>query len=133
MSEQCSFQRRILPVSWVLGVTVLLVFGAFSTPALAHRMIVFAYAEGDSIQVESKFVPDTPVRRGKVLVLDVKTGKELLTGQTDDQGKFSFRIPAEAAAAKMDLKILVEAAMGHRGEWLLKAGSYLSWTIMCCQ
>jgi len=125
MPEQES-PRRILSVSWVLGITALLVFGAFSTPALAHRMIVFAYTEGDTIQVESKFVPDTPVRRGKVMILDAKTGKELLTGQTDDQGKFSFKIPAEARAEKMDLKIAVEAAMGHRGEWLLKASSYLT-------
>jgi len=49
-----------------------------------------------------------------------------LTGQTDDQGKFSFKIPAEAASQKLDLKIVVEAAMGHRGEWLLKATSYLA-------
>jgi nickel transport protein len=119
-------QRRILLVLWVLGVMLILVFGAFSTPALAHRVLVFAYAEGDTIQVESKFVSDTPVRQGKVMVLDAKTGKELLTGQTDDQGEFSFRIPAEAAAEKMDLKIVVDAAMGHRGEWLLKAGSYLT-------
>jgi nickel transport protein len=74
---------------------------------------------------ESKFVPDTPVRQGKVMVLDHKTGQELLTGQTDDKGKFSFKIPAEAIAQKMDLKIVVDAAMGHRGEWLLKADSYL--------
>jgi nickel transport protein len=100
--------------------------GRFATPALAHRVLVFAYAEGDTIHTESKFVPDTPVRQGKVMVLDAKTGKELLTGQTDDQGKFSFKIPVAAAAEKMDLKIVVEAAMGHRGEWLLKAGSYLT-------
>ena len=99
---------------------------AFTTPALAHRVLVFAYAEGDTIHTESKFIPSTPVRQGKILVLDQKTGKELLTGQTDDQGKFSFKIPADAVAQKLDLKIVVEAAMGHRGEWLLKADSYLS-------
>ena len=110
----------------VRGVTFLLVLCALATPALAHRVLVFAYAEGDTIHTESKFVPDTPVRQGKVMVLDAKSGQELLTGQTDDKGKFSFKIPAEATAEKMDLKIVVEAAMGHRGEWLLKAGSYLS-------
>ena len=88
-------------------------------------MLVFAYAEGDAIQVEGKFVPNTPVRQGQVQVLDQKTGQVLVTGQTDAQGKFSFKIPAPAAAQKMDLKIVVEAALGHRGEWLLKAASYL--------
>ena len=105
---------------------MILVLGVFTTPALAHRVLVFAYAEGDTIHTESKFVPDTPVRQGKIQVMDQKTGKDLLTGQTDDQGKFSFKIPAAAAAQKLDLKIVVEAAMGHRGAWLLKAGSYLT-------
>lgn len=107
------------------GVLLLLVLVVFSTPALAHRVLVFAYAEGDTIHTESKFIPDTPVRQGKILVLDAKSGKELLTGLTDDKGKFSFQVPAEAAAEKMNLKIVTEAAMGHRGEWLLKADSYL--------
>ena len=126
MPEKWLPGRRHLPALWVRGVFLILALCAVATPALAHRVLVFAYAEGDTIHVEGKFVPDTPIRQGKVLVLDQKTGKELLTGQTNDQGRFSFKIPAEAAAEKMDLKIVVEAAMGHRGEWLLKAGSYLS-------
>jgi nickel transport protein len=105
---------------------LLVAIGAFTTPALAHRVLVFAYAEGGAIRTESKFIPNTPMRQGKILVLDQKTGKELLTGQTDDQGKFSFKIPAEAAAQRLDLIIVAEAAMGHRGEWLLKADSYLT-------
>jgi nickel transport protein len=125
MPEPWPPHRRLLPVPWVLGLMMLFLFGAGSTPAQAHRMLVFAYAEGDTVKVESKFVPDTPVRQGKVMVLDHKTGQELLTGQTDDNGKFSFKIPAAAIAQKMDLKIVVDAALGHRGEWLLKADSYL--------
>ncbi len=124
MPEQC-LRERILTALKVQGLLVLLVLGAFSTPARAHRVLVFAFAEGDTIHTESKFIPDTPVRQGKVMVLDAKTGKELLTGKTDDQGKFSFKIPAQAAAEKMDLRVITEAAMGHRGEWLLKAANYL--------
>jgi nickel transport protein len=99
---------------------------AVASPALAHRVIIFAYPEGDTIHTESKFIPDTPVRQGKIEVMDKQTHKVLLTGNTDDQGKFSFKVPAEARAQKLDLLIVVEAAMGHRGEWLLKAESYLS-------
>ncbi len=117
--------QRLLTTLRVQGLLLLLILGAFATPALAHRVLVFAFAEGDTIHTESKFVPNDPVRQGKILVIDAKTGQELLTGTTDDQGRFSFKIPAEAAAQKMDLKIVVEAAMGHRGEWLLKAGNYL--------
>jgi nickel transport protein len=118
-----------LPALWVLGIFLTLALTTFATPALAHRVLVFAFAEGDTVQTESKFVPDTPVRQGKILVMDKKTDKVLLTGQTDDQGKFAFKIPAEAATQKMDLLIVVEAAMGHRGEWLLKADSYLTGAI----
>jgi nickel transport protein len=119
------WKQRLLAL-WCQGVVVLLALGVLTTPALAHRVLIYAFAEGDTIHTESKFIPDTPVRQGKILVLDQKTDKELLTGQTDDQGKFSFKIPAEAAAQKLDLNIVVEAAMGHRGEWLLKADRYLT-------
>ncbi len=126
MPKKWLWWRQHLPALWVQGVLVILALGVFTTPALAHRVLVYAYAEGDTIYTESKFIPDTPVRQGKILVIDQKTGKEVLTGQTDDQGKFSFKIPAEAATQKMDLNIVVEAAMGQRGEWLLKANSYLA-------
>jgi nickel transport protein len=121
------FLRRkpSLPVLFCQAILLILVIAGFTPPALAHRVLIYAYAEGDTIHTESKFVPDTPVRQGKILVIDKKTDKVLLTGQTDDQGKFSFKIPAAAVAQKMDLNIVVEAAMGHRGEWLLKAASYL--------
>jgi nickel transport protein len=111
---------------WIQGVWLILALGVIPTPALAHRVLVYAYAEGNVIHTESKFVPDTPVRQGKILVQDKKTGKVLLTGRTDNQGKFSFKIPSAAAAQKMDLLIVAEASMGHRGQWLLKADSYLS-------
>lgn len=110
----------------IQGVVLILALGVFPTHALAHRVLIYAYAEGDTIYTESKFVPDTPVRQGKILVMDKKTDKVLLTGQTDDRGKFAFKIPAEAVAQKLDLEIVVEAAMGHRGEWLLKADKYLT-------
>lgn len=123
---ETGFLKRGKLRSWLQGILLVLIAAALATPALAHRMLVFAFTEGDTIRVESKFVPDTPVRQGKVRVLDHKTGRELLTGKTDDQGNFSFQVPAEAASEKMDLKIVVESSLGHQGDWLLKAGSYLT-------
>lgn len=110
---------------WFWGLLLFLVFVTFTSPARAHRVLVFAYAAGDTIHAEGKFVPNTPVRWGRVQVLEEKTGGVLVTGKTDDRGKFSFKIPAAAAAQKMDLKIVMVAAMGHQGEWVLKASSYL--------
>ncbi|RJR41704.1 MAG: hypothetical protein C4567_08500 [Deltaproteobacteria bacterium] len=109
----------------VLGFFLFLALGLFDSPALAHRVLVFAHATGDTIHTESKFVPDSPVRQGRVQVSDQKTGQVLVSGKTDEKGKFSFKIPSDAAAQKMDLKIVVAAGQGHQGEWLLKAAAYL--------
>jgi len=121
MREKWFLGKLLRPNPWVQGVFLILIICAFAPPVLAHRVVIFAYTEGDIVHTESKFMPNTPVRQGKILVLDAKSDKVLLTGQTDDQGKFSFKMPPEAAAQKLDLKIVIDAAMGHRGEWLLKA------------
>jgi nickel transport protein len=126
MPRRSLHQNPPWPTLFCQAIVSILIIGAFASPALAHRVLVFAYAEGDTIHTESKFIPDTPVRQGKIEVMDKKTGQILLTGLTDDQGKFSFKIPAAAAAQKLDLEIVAEAAMGHRGSWLLKADSYLT-------
>jgi nickel transport protein len=98
---------------------------ALASPASAHRVLVIAFAEGDTIYTESKFVGSGPVQKGQVQVLDKAGGKVLVNGATDEQGKFSFKIPPEAVAERLDLLIIVGASLGHQGEWLLKADSYL--------
>jgi nickel transport protein len=97
-------------VAWtvVLGVTFL-----FSGNALAHRVNVFAWVEGDTVFVECKYPDGTKVHEGVIRVLD-SAGKELLTGKTNTKGEFSFKIPKQD-----DLKIVLEAGMGHRAEWPL--------------
>ena len=121
MREKWFLGKLQRPNLWVRGVFLILIICAFTPPALAHRVVIFAYTEGDTVHTESKFMPNTPVNQGKITVLDAKSDKLLLTGQTDEQGKFSFRMPPEAATQKLDLKIVIDAAMGHRAEWLLKA------------
>jgi nickel transport protein len=55
------------------------------------------------------------VRGGLVKVFD-PSGRKLLEGKTDEKGKFSFKIPKNT-----DLRIVLEATMGHKAEFLLKA------------
>ncbi|MFZ0052401.1 MAG: hypothetical protein WAK96_11560 [Desulfobaccales bacterium] len=124
MREKWFLGKLHRPNLWAQGIFLVLLICALATPALAHRVIIFAYTEGDTVLTESKFEPGGPVEHGKIIVQDAKTGKQLLTGDTDTKGKFSFTIPAEAKSQKMDLKIVIEAGMGHRGEWLLKADQY---------
>jgi nickel transport protein len=119
MREKGLLRKQSRPNLWVQGVFLTLIICLLATPALAHRVLVFAVLEGDTIKTEAKFVPNTPVRQGKVQVLEAKTDKVVATGQTDDQGKASIKVPPEAL--KENLKVVVEASMGHRGEFLLKA------------
>ena len=82
---------------------------------MAHRVTIFAWVEGDKIFTESKFSGGKRVKGGEVTVYDL-TGKQLLEGKTDDGGEFSFKIPKRTA-----MKIVLQAGMGHRGEWTIPA------------
>jgi len=81
--------------------------------AAAHRVTVFAWAEGDTVHTESKFSGGKPVNGGEIIVYDLN-GNTLLSGKTNEQGEFSFKIPKRTG-----MKIVIQAGMGHRGEWLL--------------
>ena len=81
--------------------------------ALAHRINVFAWAEGDTVYVEAKYGGGKKIRSGTVIVTDTK-GLELLRGKTDNQGAFSFRRPQAS-----ELKIILDAGSGHRAHWIL--------------
>jgi nickel transport protein len=82
-------------------------------PADAHGVSVFAWVEDDTVHVESKFSGGKKVNAGKIIVTDSQ-GAELLSGTTNDQGEFSFRIPRRTG-----LKIVLLAGAGHRAEWTI--------------
>jgi hypothetical protein len=79
----------------------------------AHRIILFAWVEGDTVHVESKFHGGKKVKAGKIVVTDPQ-GTELVRGTTNEKGEFSFTVPK-----KTDLKIVLVAGTGHRAEWAL--------------
>ena len=124
-TQSSALSPQSLFFCFLLSTSVCIILLTAASPALAHRVLVFALAEGDTIHTESKFVGSGPVQKGEVKVQDKKTGKVLLTGTTDEKGKFSFKIPPEAVSERLDLLIIVGASLGHQGEWLLKADSYL--------
>lgn len=84
--------------------------------AEAHRTNIFAWVEGDTVHTESKFSGGKDVQGAVIVVFD-EEGNELLKGRTDDTGRFSFPVPATASG----LRIVLEAGMGHRGEWRLSS------------
>ncbi|MFB0527247.1 MAG: hypothetical protein ACETVT_00015 [bacterium] len=85
-----------------------------SSTALAHKVNVFAYAENGMVYTESYFSDGRKVMDSTVEVFDAKNNRLLLTGKTDKNGEFFFKIP-EATG----LRIVLTASMGHKNEYLL--------------
>ena len=89
--------------------------------AWGHGVNIFAWLEGDTVYVESKFKGGKRVRAGSIVVMDMQ-GHELLSGITNENGEFSFKIPR-----REDLKIALTAGAGHRAEWTLAASDMGEW------
>ncbi len=115
-SINCPQWNRVLAGVMALTVLCLLWPGA----AAAHRVNLFAWVEGDTVHTESKFSGGKRVNGGEIVVYDLK-GKQLLSGKTDAEGEFSFKIPE-----KVGMKIVIQAGMGHRGEWTIPASEMAS-------
>ncbi len=100
----------------IIKYALIAAFVAFlgSGTALAHKVNLFAYAEGGKIYTESYFPDGRPVEGGKVLVYDSKD-MLLLEGVTDKEGLFNFDVPKVD-----DLNIVIEATMGHKNSFKLK-------------
>ena len=94
----------------ILLLTAIILIGS-NVPALAHKVMIFAWVEGDTVFTESKFSGGKKVMNAPVVIFD-KDGKKLLEGTTDNKGEFSFKIPKVT-----DLRIVLNAAMGHKAEW----------------
>ena len=85
-----------------------------SSPAWAHKVNLFAYAEGDKVYTESYFADGQKVQGGEIEVAD-DHGNKLLTGTTDAHGLFVFPL-----VKKQTLTITVNSGMGHKNSYVLK-------------
>ena len=99
----------------VFAVSLVLVLGWTAAPALAHKVYLFAWVEGDTVHTESYFSRSRKAHDSLVEVFD-PDGQKLLEGRTDENGLFSFKVPQ-----KTELKIVLNASMGHKTEYLLTA------------
>jgi nickel transport protein len=102
---------------WTKGILSLIIFIYFillvGAPASAHKAIIFAWVDGDTVYTESKFSGGRRVKGGEVIVYDLD-GNQLLKGKTNNKGEFSFKV-----TKKTGMKIVLIAGMGHRGEWTI--------------
>ena len=79
--------------------------------AFAHKVMIFAYVDGDTVYTESKFSGGKKAVNSTVAVYDQQDNL-LLEGKTDENGEFFFKVPQ-----KTTLNIVLNAGMGHRAEW----------------
>ncbi|MBD5417683.1 MAG: cobalamin biosynthesis protein CbiL [Desulfovibrio sp.] len=105
---------RLLPVALLLAAL------ALPADALAHRVNIFAWVEGENIVVECGFNRAAPVRDGLVTVYDAADGKELLQGRTNERGVFVFALP-EPVRHGHGLRIEINAGEGHVNDWTMTA------------
>ncbi|MBI9084583.1 MAG: hypothetical protein JEZ11_13370 [Desulfobacterales bacterium] len=96
--------------TWVATLMFAAIF-CFADTALAHRVNIFAWVEGNTVHTQSKFGGGRKAMDAPIEVYDDQDNK-LLEGRTDGNGEFSFKIPKQSA-----LKIVLVAGMGHRNEW----------------
>jgi len=106
-----TFQGRKSRSAGMLLFLVLFIF--YSSNAFAHKVNLFAFAEGDTVFVEGYFVDGKKAKNSEVTVTD-KSGKEVQRGTTDAEGQFTFKNPGVG-----ELHIAVDAGMGHRAEFQL--------------
>ena len=92
----------------------------YSSAAYGHKVYIFAWTEGDMIHTESYFGGNKKVQDGTIKVFNTE-GKELVSGKTNENGEYSFKIPEIA-----DLRIVLESSMGHGAEYLFKKSEFSS-------
>ena len=92
---------------------------ATATSALAHRVNIFAWTEGNEVVAECGFNGGNKVKQGQVVVFDAATGAKLFEGRTDDFGVYRFPVSAEGKAH--GVRIVIKAGEGHQNEWTVEA------------
>ncbi len=106
-------KKDLIRIGCAVGLSAMLLLVA--VPAMAHKVIIFAYVDNGAVHTESYFPDGKMVEEGTIEVLD-NAGKKLLEGKCDKAGLFSFALPAK----KEDLTIVINTSMGHKNSFVLK-------------
>ena len=104
---------------YLILVFIFLIIIMINISAFAHKVNIFAYIEGDKVYTESYFNDGKKCIDSKIEAFD-NQGNKLLEGLTDEEGTFSFEVPAEDVIDG-DLKLVLTASMGHRAEYSISA------------
>ena len=100
-------------MSTVFAVIIALGSGVLTSEVHAHKVNMFAFAEGNQVFVEGYFSDGKRAKNSEVIVYD-PDGEILVRGNTDDEGAYTFAIPNQN-----DLRITLNAGMGHMTEYAI--------------
>lgn len=115
--EKWELNGRI--ITKTLCLIVLCCMGVLNySPALAHKVSIFGWVEGNTVHTQSKFMGGKRPEKALVEVFDT-SGNLLLKGKTDSQGLFSFQAPL-----KSDMQIVLTTGMGHRADWTITPSDF---------
>jgi len=105
---------RTLPSGWLMAVALGGILQA--TPAAAHKLNVFAFAEGKTIRGEVYFRGRVPARNAKLTAFG-PAGEKLAETTSDERGEFSFE-----ARFHCDHRLVADSGDGHGTEFTVSAG-----------
>ncbi|MBU8910318.1 MAG: hypothetical protein KOO65_03525 [Desulfobacterales bacterium] len=81
--------------------------------AFAHKVIIFAWVEDGYIHTESSFGSKRKAKNSPITVFNEK-GLIVHKGITDQEGKYSFKIPEKIDS---DLVLKLDAGTAHQARW----------------
>ncbi len=111
-------------VKQILAVSIFtaLLWSPFSSSA--HKLNLFVWTENNTVTVESSLSGGRTLRHGTVTVIDTASGKTIVSGETDNNGIFSFSLEQEIVKQSPTLDIIVSGGDGHQAHWLLQGDEY---------
>lgn len=107
------------------GIWLSLALFLASSSALAEDISLFAWLDNDHIRVQCDTAPNNPVKGAAIKVFDHVDNKELASGTTDSEGRFSFRVP-QVVREGHGLMLSADAGNGRHGEWTMSAAEIYS-------
>jgi len=103
--------RRLRILCLLLGLVI-------SLPLQAHKLKVFATADGEKILGRAYFVGGAGANGALVTIQDAE-GRELARLDPDDAGNFSYRVER-----RMSYRVLADSRDGHVASWILRAEEF---------
>lgn len=89
-----------------------------SLPLQAHKLKVFASAEGDRILGQAYFVGGAGAGGASIRITDAG-GRVLAQPAPDESGNFSYRVER-----RMDYRVVADSLDGHEASWTLRADEF---------